>query len=76
LQRAATSTLVDRLRQHLIAGGEAGRITPAILLLVLDQFVDAELEIGNDPQALMQALMEKDSETLRAGSNRSVVIRL
>jgi hypothetical protein len=63
---AATLTLVDRLRQHLIAGGEAGRITPAILLLVLHQFSGAKLEIGDDLRALMQTLMEKDSEARAA----------
>lgn len=63
---AATIALVDRLRQHLIAGGETGRITPAILLVILHQISSAKLEIGDGLRGLMGALVESESEA-RAG---------
>ncbi|KAB2920475.1 MAG: hypothetical protein F9K29_01155 [Hyphomicrobiaceae bacterium] len=59
---AETIALVDRLRQHLIAGGETGRITPPVLLLILHQFAAAKLEIGDDLRNLMQMLMENDRD--------------
>ena len=59
---AATMALVDRLCLHLIEAGEAGRITPPVLLLVLHQFASAKLEMGDDLRNLMQRLMESDSD--------------
>ncbi|MGQ0673437.1 MAG: hypothetical protein ACT4N2_11270 [Hyphomicrobium sp.] len=58
---AATMVFVDRLRRHLILGGEKGYITPPILLLILHQFAGAKLEMGDELRNLMQTLMENDS---------------
>lgn len=63
---AAMTALIARLRQHLVAAGETGRITPPILLLVLHQFTGAKLEIGDELRHLMQTLMENDSDARAA----------
>ena len=62
----ATMALVDRLRRHLIEAGEAGRISPPVLLLALHQFASAKLEMGDDLRTLMQWLMENDGATRAA----------
>lgn len=66
---AAMTGIIARLRLHLIAAGEAGRITPAMLLLVLHQFTAAKLDIGDDLRNLMQTLMDNDS-VARAACDR------
>jgi hypothetical protein len=63
---AAITALVARLRQHLVAAGVEGRITPAMLLLVLHQFTAAKLDIGDELRNLMQGLMENDSDARAA----------
>lgn len=63
---AAAIALVDRLRQHLIAAVEAGRVTPPVLLLILHQFAAAKLEMGDDLRNLMQTMMENDSDARAA----------
>jgi hypothetical protein len=66
---AATTAMVARLRQYLVAAGETGRITPAMLLLVMHQFTTAKLDIGDELRNLMQSLMENDRDA-RAASER------
>jgi hypothetical protein len=66
---AAMTAMVARLRQHLITAGEAGRITPDMLLLIMHQFTTAKLDIGDQLRNLMQSLMENDSAA-RAACDR------
>ena len=63
---AAMIALNARLRQHLVAAGEEGRLTPPMLLLVLHQFTAAKLDIGDTLRNLMQTLMENDSDARAA----------
>ena len=66
---ATAIELVGRLQQHLRSDGEAGRIAPPILLLVLKQFAGAKLDVGHELRELMQLLMENDTEA-QAASER------
>lgn len=63
---SAAIALAAHLRQHLFEDGEAGRMTPPILLLVLHQFTGAKLDIGDDLRNLMQTLMENDHDARAA----------
>ena len=62
----AISTVVGRLRQHLVSAGEAGSMTPAMLLMVMHQFTSAKLEIGDELRDLMQTLMANDGDARAA----------
>ena len=59
---ASAIALVGRLRQQLTSDGDAGRIAPPILLLILKQFASAKLDIGDGLRELMQHLMENDAK--------------
>lgn len=59
-EHAETIELVERLRRRLVEAGAEGRVTPAILLLILHQFASAKLDVGDDLRDLMQQLMEND----------------
>ena len=59
----ATIALVGRLRAHLIARGDGGRIDPTTLLLVLNQFAAAKLDMGDDLRQLMQRLIEQANKS-------------
>lgn len=63
---AGITRLVERLRDHLLEGGSNGRVSPAILMLILHQFANAKLEIGDTLRELMHHLMEHDDEARAA----------
>lgn len=54
--------LAELLRSRLLAAGAGGRISPPVMLLVLHLFASAKLEMGDDLRALLQSMMEGDSE--------------
>jgi len=70
--RRESVALADRVRRHLVHAQARGRIQPQLMLLILNQFVVARLDVGTELQAIMLRMMEekaadRDSETLREG---------
>lgn len=58
--------LVEHLRMLLLEAESQGRITPAVLMIVLHQFASAKLDAGDDLRELMHHLMEQDGEAQAA----------
>jgi hypothetical protein len=70
--RREAVVLADRVRRHLVEAQARGRIRPRLMLLILNQFVVAKLDVGPELQAVMLRMMEErageqDAETLRQG---------
>jgi hypothetical protein len=70
-QREAIA-LADRVRRHLVEARTRGRIEPQLMLLILNQFVGAKLDVGEELQGIMLRMMEEkagdwDSESLSQG---------
>jgi hypothetical protein len=70
--RREAIALADRVRRHLTEAQASGRIEPRLMLLILNQFVVAKLDVGAELQAIMLRMMEQrggeqDAETLRQG---------
>lgn len=63
---AGSIAVVERLRMTLLDLGETDRIGAPILLLVLNQFAAAKLDIGDALRQLMQRLMATDADALDA----------
>ena len=55
---ASAASLLDTLRQRLLAAGREGRVEPALLLMVLREFASAKLDPGPELRALMERLAE------------------
>ena len=68
-QDPAMIALVDGLRQHLLDAGNYGKIGAPMLLLILQQFAGAKVEIGDALQALMQDLMLQDVQANTVAKN-------
>ncbi|MCB1507190.1 MAG: hypothetical protein KDJ47_19675 [Hyphomicrobiaceae bacterium] len=60
--------LVEHLRELLLKAGSQGRMTPAVLMIVLHQFASAKLDTGDALRELMHQLMEQDGEAQTAVS--------
>lgn len=70
--RREAIALADRVRRHLIEAQARGRIEPHLMLLILNQFVVAKLDVGRELQGIMLRMMEEkasagDTENLRPG---------
>ena len=63
---AGSIALAERLRATLVDQGETGRIGAPMLLLVLNQFAAAKLDIGDALRALMARAMATDVDALDA----------
>ena len=54
--------LIERLRGSLLEAVQQGRISPAVLMLILHQFASAKLDAGDALRELLSRLMEQDDE--------------
>lgn len=66
----ASIALVARLRDHLLESGSSGHLGPPLLLVILEQFADAKLDMGDELRELMQRLIEEYADA-RPGSERA-----
>ncbi len=71
--RSESKSLAEEVRRHLIAAEAAGRLKPALMLLILNQFVDAKLDVGDELQAVMLRMIEDDAATAPAAALREGV---
>lgn len=70
--RQEAIALADRVRRHLIDAQTRGRIEPQLMLLILNQFVAARLDVGEKLKGIMLRMMEEkagdqDNEILSQG---------
>ena len=70
--RREAIALADGVRRHLIEARTSGRIEPQLMLLILNQFVAAKLDVGEELQGIMLRMVEEragnpDSEIRRQG---------
>lgn len=70
----ATVGLVGRLRDQLLDHGKAGRIRTETLQLILTQFAEAKLEMGDALRELMQRLVTE--ATMDSGDTDASLMRL
>ena len=68
--RREANSLAQEVRRHLIAAEASGRMKPALMLLILNQFVDAKLDVGDELQAVMLRMIEDDAATAPAAALR------
>jgi hypothetical protein len=59
---AGIANLVNRLRGSLLEAVQQGRISPAILMLILHQFASAKLDVGDALREQLSRLMQQDDE--------------
>ena len=70
--RREAIALADGVRRHLIEAQASGHIEPQLMLLILNQFVAAKLDVGAELQGIMLRMMEEkagdqDAEILSQG---------
>ena len=68
--RREAKSLAEEVRRHLIAAEASGRMKPALMLLILNQFVAAKLDVGDELQAIMLRMIEDDAATAPAAALR------
>jgi hypothetical protein len=68
--RREAIALADGVRRHLIEARTSGRIEPQLMLLILNQFVAAKLDVGEELQGIMLRMVEE-----RAGNRISEIQR-